>query len=140
MTHTKHCGMHDSFDQKFNGMTHPPTCVRRYSILHPIISLVGVFYFAIGYVVSKYQLLMVYTPVCESGGTNWHRIFKFVIIAVSILLLRFLFLCFLVLFFVVPLQSQQKQRNLRCWRFRRTNSEIQTAYLPCVCVCVCVLP
>jgi hypothetical protein len=36
------------------------------------------------YVVWKHQMLMVYTPLCESGGTFWHRIFKFIMVAVVI--------------------------------------------------------
>jgi hypothetical protein len=36
----------------------------------------------------KYQLLMVYTKLCESGGTNWHRIFKFILSALAIAQVR----------------------------------------------------
>jgi hypothetical protein len=36
----------------------------------------------------KYQLLMVNTKLCESGGTNWHRIFKFILVGVAIAQVR----------------------------------------------------
>jgi hypothetical protein len=29
-------------------------------------------------------MLMLYTSLCESGGTNWHRIFKFIMVGVVI--------------------------------------------------------
>mmetsp|Transcript_20394 Transcript_20394/g.52998 ORF Transcript_20394/g.52998 Transcript_20394/m.52998 type:complete len:803 (+) Transcript_20394:300-2708(+) len=58
--------------------------VLAYAVLHPIISFFGVIYFSIGYMTWKHQLLMLYTTICESGGTNWHRIFKFIMVGVVI--------------------------------------------------------
>eukprot|EP00037_Helgoeca_nana_P002762 m.35962 g.35962 ORF g.35962 m.35962 type:complete len:846 (+) comp12824_c0_seq4:140-2677(+) len=55
-----------------------------YANLQPIISFFGVAYFAMGYVTWKHQLLMVYTKRNESGGTMWHRIFKFILVGVGI--------------------------------------------------------
>lgn len=55
-----------------------------YANLQPIISFFGVVYFVAGYVTWKHQLLMVYTKRNESGGTIWHRIFKFILVGVVI--------------------------------------------------------
>eukprot|EP00038_Savillea_parva_P022804 m.38680 g.38680 ORF g.38680 m.38680 type:complete len:810 (+) comp5690_c0_seq2:75-2504(+) len=58
--------------------------VLAYSVLHPIISFIGVAYFGIGYLTWKHQLINLYTNLCESGGTMWHRIFKFIMVSVFI--------------------------------------------------------
>eukprot|EP00035_Acanthoeca_spectabilis_P009999 m.176273 g.176273 ORF g.176273 m.176273 type:complete len:825 (+) comp14895_c0_seq19:3120-5594(+) len=58
--------------------------VLAYANVAPIIVLFGIFYFVLGYFTWKHQLLMVYTTICESGGTHWHRIFKFILIGVAI--------------------------------------------------------
>ncbi|KAF8941178.1 hypothetical protein BGZ58_001459 [Dissophora ornata] len=47
-----------------------------YSCIRPIILVFGVIYFALGYVVFKYQLLYVYFHPNESGGQIWPMVYN----------------------------------------------------------------
>ncbi|KAI9188303.1 hypothetical protein H9P43_002694 [Blastocladiella emersonii ATCC 22665] len=44
-----------------------------YSLIHPLLACVGLFYFSFGYMVYKHNLLYCYVPAYETNGQTWHQ-------------------------------------------------------------------
>ncbi|KAI0230328.1 hypothetical protein L0F63_001217 [Massospora cicadina] len=59
--------------------------VMTYSVISPVILLVGTLYFAIGYYVTKYCLLYVYYRNYESGGLLWPLAFRRIMVGIFLL-------------------------------------------------------
>ncbi|GJJ76715.1 calcium permeable stress-gated cation channel [Entomortierella parvispora] len=55
-----------------------------YSCIKPLILVFGVIYFAIGYLVFKYQLLYVYFHPNESGGQTWPMVYNRIMVGLLI--------------------------------------------------------
>ncbi|KAF9584085.1 hypothetical protein BGW38_007635 [Lunasporangiospora selenospora] len=66
-----------------------------YSCIKPLILIFGVIYFAVGYVVFKYQLLYVYFHPNESGGQTWPMVYNRLTVGLFIFQLMMLGLFFL---------------------------------------------
>lgn len=51
-----------------------------YSSIAPVLALAGVLYFALAYLIYKHQLLYVYVPTYETGGSLLPVFFRFTLV------------------------------------------------------------
>jgi len=102
-----------------------------YSCIKPLILVFGVIYFAVGYLVFKYQLLYVYFHPNESGGQTWPMVYNRIM--VGLLIFQNTMLGFFMLkqaFFFGVLMAPLPAGTLWFWYWTTNMYKLTARYVP----------
>ncbi|KAG0055063.1 hypothetical protein BGZ83_009699 [Gryganskiella cystojenkinii] len=102
-----------------------------YSCIKPVIMIFGVIYFAIGYLVFKYQLLYVYFHPNESGGQIWPMVYNRVTLGLLVFQLTMLgFFMLKQAFFFGVLMAPLPAGTIWFWYWTTDMYKLTARYIP----------